>query len=649
MDPILRTRIVDLPGQGLVQVILEQGVAWTQCSSIREYREIDEKVGMGLGKALIRYSVIHEPDHKQRSVFAWTIHHALYDGWSMPRILQRLEVAYKGEVALQEAPLFQRFVKHIMSTDKERTKSFWQTQFEKSEARVFPSLPSPAYQPLANSSISHCISDLDWPDSDITASTAIRTAWSISAAKYSNSSDVVFGATVNGRQANVERVDEMTGPTLATVPVRVVLDWGKTVETCLGQVQAQSVEMAEFEQTGLQNIRQMSAKAKQACDFQTLLLIHPPEEAAHSESEIFAPKDQGSDGDDGDVQLSEFDTHAITIECDLSQCGLNLRIEFDHNILTQRRIERLAAQMEHVLRLLCDPNQAKRRLGDLDLISKGDLEDIWGWNATVPEAVQGLVHDVIIAKARKQPKAPAISAWDGNLSYGELDDLSSRLANHLLHFGVGPEVIVPLCFEKSRWTPVAMLGVMKAGGVCVMLNPNLPEDRLLSIMQQVKPKLVLSSLENKAVATGLSDDKPVVVIDEKLLLSLGVPDSEALPKVLPSNTLYIVFTSGSTGIPKGVRITHANFSSSLLHQHSAHGFDSRPDARVYDFASYAFDTSWQNMLATFDCGACLCIPSEDERRDDLAGSIQRFGVTHCELTPSTVRVLPLATLKSLDT
>lgn len=649
MTPILRTRIVDLLGQGLVQVVLKGQVCWSHCSSVAEYQQADKKVVMGMGTPLVRYAVTDVPDDKQRMVFAWTVHHALYDGWSMPRIMDRLELAYRAEATLQQAPPFQRFVKHIISIDDERAKQFWQGQFEGSEAQVFPTLPSPTYQPTSNTFINHYIADLHWPKTDITASSIIRAAWCILTARYTNSNDVVFGVTLNGRQAAVHEVDEMTGPTLATVPVRVAFDWEQTVEQCLQQIQEQLVGMTAFEQTGLQKIRQMGINAKQACDFQTLLLIHPPEEVAQSTSHLFASKSQGGDEDEEEAQLSQFDTHALTIECDLAQSGLNIRLEFDTNILSQRQVAKLGGQIEHVLRLLCDPAQGTKQLTDIETVSKEDLKDIWGWNATVPETVETPVHEIITAVAQKQPEAPAICAWDGDFSYGQLHDLSSRLAHYLMHLGVGPEVIIPLCFEKSKWAPVAIFGVMKAGGVCVTVDPSLPEDRLNSIVQQVKPTLVLSSQVNKNLATQLSAGKPVVVIEETLFRTLEMPAFDALPKVQPSNTLYIVFTSGSTGIPKGVRITHSNFSSSMLHQHSAHNFDSKTHARVYDFASYAFDTSWQNMLAAFDCGACLCIPSEAERRDDLAGSIERFGITHSELTPSAAMVLPLSTLKTLDT
>ena len=221
-----------------------------------------------------------------------------------------------------------------------------------------------------------------------------------------------------------------------------------------------------------------------------------------------------------------------------------------------------------------------------------------------------------------------------------------------------------------------MLAVMKAGGTSVALDPTLPQDRLLKIIQQVKPSIILSSSANRDLSGRLCEWKPVVVVDDKLQALFDNKTLKPLPEVQPSQTLYIVFTSGSTGIPKGVRISHSNFSTALQYQRGAH--NSGPGARIYDFASYAFDVSWSNVLGALECGACLCIPTDAERRDDLgehlralknawllqsyphtwalliifpntAGSLRHFRVTHVELTPSTASILPHEIIQSLDT
>jgi amino acid adenylation domain-containing protein len=645
--PILRTRIVDLVGQGLVQVITDQLTCWSSnydyIKCLNTYTETDKQLNMGLGSPLVRVAIVEDHENQHKRFFALTIHHALYDGSSLPILMQRLSQAYDG-VELLYPPPFQGFVRHIMDIEQDRATKFWEIQFEDFKAEIFPSLPSATYQPKSDTSIIHYIQDLRWPEIDVTASTVVRTAWAILATQYTGSDDVIFGITSTGRQADIPGVDRMTGPTIATVPVRIQLNQEQTLEQLLLQVQAQAVDMMVFEQTGLQRISQISTGARQACGFQSLLVINPSLESNGHETDLFTNYDNDSSGNKEDSSpSSDFDTHCITIEFNLEHRGSELRIEFDSSVVDKKQVERLVTQLKNILRQMCDPKNTQTKLAKLQSVSEEDLKDIWSWNATVPETVDALVHDLVGETIRRQPDATAICAWDGTWTYIELDNMSTRLAYYLVGLGIDPGVIVPLCFEKSRWTPVAMLAVMKAGGASVAMDSSLPEERLRAIVDQVEPILILSSSKNKELAGRLTK-WPTIIIDNVLLETLTT--TRQLPDVKPCDTLYIVFTSGSTGKPKGVIITHSNFSSAIRHQESAHGFTS--ESRVYDFASYTFDVAWANLLCVLQCGACLCIPSDTDRRDDLEGSIRRFEITHVELTPSVAQTLSLATLRSLS-
>ncbi|KAK8148805.1 hypothetical protein G3M48_009106 [Beauveria asiatica] len=193
---------------------------------------------------------------------------------------------------------------------------------------------------------------------------------------------------------------------------------------------------------------------------------------------------------------------------------------------------------------------------------------------------------------------------------------------------------------------------MKAGGASVAVDLVQPEDYLRVIFQQVKPVLILSSSAQKLIADRLLSSIPpsasVVVVTEDQLSRLPIPQSsDVLPTVDPNSLLYIVFTSDSTGRPKGVSIRHSNLSSAVKYQQTAHNF--KPDSRVYDFASYAFDVAWINVLHTFTAGGVLCIPSEEDRRDNFSESIVRLGVTYAKMTPTMAYVLSPKTAETLQT
>ncbi|KAK8064711.1 hypothetical protein PG994_007349 [Apiospora phragmitis] len=640
--PILRTRIVDIDGEGSLQVIIrEDEFTWPELKSTTHYQDSDRKQGMGMGTPLMRYAITKDADNCYS--FIWTVHHALYDGWSMPLVLERLEMAYDGMV-LQTPPEFQGFVNFIRNVDNDDVDRFWTSQFEHLEAKAFPTLPSPVYQPRSDTAVSHSITGLSWPNTDTTPSTTVKAALSILVATHFNALDALFGVTVTGRQAPVNGIREMTGPTIATVPIRVSVDKESTVDQFLQHLQIQSIDMVPYEQTGLQKIRRISHRARQACEFQTLLIIHPIEDSSRSSTSIFV---EDTDANEGvDESFADFDVHSLTLECDLSSTGVLLRFRFDSSVVEKQYVENLGARLELVLRQLCDTSMTDRKISDIDLVSSRDLEAIWDWNAVVRETIHGIVHEIIAKNALEHPDFQAVRAWDGNWTYQELDDIATITAHHLVGLGVGPDVIVPLYFEKSRWTPIAIMAVMKAGGASVLLDATLPHDRLRSIVQQVNPLLIISSSTNQALAEGLTN-KPTVVLGEGYLEGFNKPALQALPKVNPWNKLYVVFTSGSTGVPKGATITHSNFSSAIRHQQVATGISR--SSRVFDFTKYAFDVSWSNFLHTLAAGGCLCIPRQEEALGNFADSVCTYQANFADITPSVATVLKPADLRGLET
>jgi len=642
--PILRTRIIDLPGQGFVQVVSKIAEQWTESDSLDHLEVTNPSMTMELGLPLNLQSFIIEKETKRR-FFIWTVHHALYDGWSRSLMMNRLEKAYRGET-LGQSPPFQIFAKHLADLNTRRCESFWQELLSGIEALSFPSLPIPAYEPQADKSITNVISNIDWPKGDITPSTIVRAAWSVLTAEYTGVDEALFGVTVMGRQA-VQGIEQMVGPTIATIPVRIVLNKQEPLENLLREVQQQAVESMEFEQIGLQNLRRISSDTERACQFQTLLLIQPRTLAddTNRSRELF----QHSLGDEkvanSDDINARFSNYALQLCCDLGKDDLTLSLVADTNVINELQLQRIQRQFEHIIRLLCK-TKSDVKLGDISITGPHDRQEIWRWNASVPETAAACVHDLIGKTVKtNDPTTVAINAWNGSITYVELDRLSTRLAYRLCSLGVGRGTIVPLCFEKSVWTPVAQLAVMKAGGASVVLDTTTPEKRLLAITRQVQPLVIVSSTVNEQLASRLAD-ATVVTVDMDQLSQL-TDSGCALPVVQPSDLLYVVFTSGSTGLPKGALVTHQNFSSAIQHQQHRLGIVST--SLVYDFVSYAFDVAWSNLIQTLTAGACLCIPSESDRRGNIAQSIQDLRANYAHLTPTVARTIDPAAVPGLQT
>lgn len=276
-----------------------------------------------------------------------------------------------------------------------------------------------------------------------------------------------------------------------------------------------------------------------------------------------------------------------------------------------------------------------------------DLDSIWSWNHILPPTYQFCMHELVSEKARESPDKEAICSWDGSLTYGQIDLYSSFVAFSLRELGVRLHDVLPVCFEKSRWTIVAVLGVMKSGATFVLMDPTLPLARLQNIAQQVGAKMMLSSSQQQDLATLIMpDSEPFVVWKDTFAEPSNLENIPELRPVPSSALMYMIFTSGSTGTPKGVKLSHETYTSSAIPRAQEVGYTK--DSRVLDFASYAFDVSIDSMLLTLGNGGCLCIPSDEDRVNDINGVIRNMRVNYAGLTPSVARILDTDVIESLE-
>lgn len=649
--PILRTRIIDLPDRGLVQAVIKSQDCWTEMKSIDDFINQETQNEMGLGRALMRcglFSTSSEQDAhitSQPYYFVLTMHHSIYDGITTNLIFNTLEDFYHNvEQPILPRP-FQPFLKYIANQDKDAESNFWKARFEGLDAPQFPPLPSSAHQPRTDSVIVHHIKDISWRHDNFTPTTVLYVAFALLGALHSGSSDVVFGTVVSGRKVPVAGIERLAGPTIATVPLRVKIDEDDNVWRLLNSVQKKTTEMIPYEQTGLSIIRQISNEAEQACQFQTFVVIQPEENDLQSRTGLFSSQvhhvwsegqSHGKYGDHG------FNPCALTIVCTIRDANLDIEFSFDSIVLDEPTVQRMSHHFEHIFRTLCSQANDEVPLQNINITMNQDLEQIWEWNAQVPEAVETPLHELISTVAEKQPDATAISAWDGELTYQNFERLTTNIAHNLTSMGVTRNMIIPLVFEKSIFAPIAFFSVIKAGGTGLLLDQTLPESRLVSIIQQAEPALIVSSTSNVALSKKVRGSSvSVFTLDWEVAHAFmknnfdSTSTKESLPKVDPSDLLYAIFTSGSTGTPKGCLMEHRNFSSAVALQQQVLALNAM--SRMYDFSSYSFDAAHWGMFHVLAAGGTLCIPSEDERKNELSESMRRFKTTDVFLTPSVAR------------
>ncbi|MFF2042523.1 amino acid adenylation domain-containing protein [Kitasatospora sp. NPDC058170] len=248
------------------------------------------------------------------------------------------------------------------------------------------------------------------------------------------------------------------------------------------------------------------------------------------------------------------------------------------------------------------------------------------------------VHGLFRARAAHDPEAPAVVAEDGELSYRELDRRSDRLAGLLRARGIGREQVVPVCLERGTDLVVAWLGVLKAGGAFLPLNPAHPERRLAQLVEDCGARLVVASGGRRFAgveavdAAAASPDAPG---------SPEAPDAPGIPEApaewpdlaAPDDLAYLIYTSGTTGTPKGVPVTHRSLVFTLDRVINAYGLT--PRDRVLQLAALGFDTSLEQVFATLVSGAALVLGgARTWAPTELVRRMPELGLTVADLTPA---------------
>ena len=626
LNPIFRTRIVDCV-LGLVQVVVNEDICTHYPSEgLEEYIRRDKSWPMDLGVPLLRSAIVERK-------WVLTMHHAICDHWANAAMLADVRNVYQGRAPEIHAP-FKDFVKYCRGIDKSAADSFWASQFSGSQV-LFPKV-EPGYFAAAKDKY---VKNIQVKLAHKAPSRAllpsyIEAAWALNAHIYTNSESTTFGIVLSGRTPALAGLQTTLGPTITTVPVQVSLSPGTTVEGIIKDRtwQRRRINTSQALQYGLVNIRNASEEAWAASRFQTLLNIRSESASNLDSAEIAFESDEAHGA------------HSLMISFTLSNDSILVEAAFDSSIFSDAQMRRVLCQFEHTLKLLLQV-PAETELQHLQLLNPQDRVDIVKWNGAVPEPVDECIHAIFSARAKLRPTDLAVEACDGRVTYGELDELSNRLADELRRRGVEGGSAVPFAFEKSLWTVVAILSILKAGGACIPLDPAHPRARKQEIIAVAKAKILLTSTTHYNES---SDLVPVVFVVSPHTVAALPNNTHAVHDRNPANQVaYIMFTSGSTGSPKGVVLEHRNLASSLRSIGPRVGW--RRGLRILQFAAHVWDVSMLEIFGALLFGGCVCIPSEEARETGLANFINSHKINWANLTPSVLRTMTPEDVPYLET
>ncbi|KAL4996439.1 hypothetical protein BDV10DRAFT_187095 [Aspergillus recurvatus] len=652
---ILRTRIVLLDGQSL-QVLIKDDAAWDQPKTLDPHSLTSTLRGidMAYGSRLCRFALA---EGNGEHCFIWTMHHAVFDGWTNRLVMDTLHRIYNESISADIQP-YNAFIRYTRDIDSEAAMDFWKAELNGAKRASFPP-PRANRTPAAASESEKTVTRLlkktiAFPSSaktSVTKATILRAAWAVLLARYCDTDNVCFGATVSGRNAPVSGIETMPGPVIATVPVMVRLDRQKTVLSYLEDMQLQASDMVPYEQYGLQNISKISADIKDACDFSSLLVIQPMQifEPGSDKpgDEILVPAE--TDSNDEEVTLEGYFNYPLVIQGLIFDDKVDLHLTYDSDILQEAQLVALGYQFEHIVQQLVTQDTTTT-LADLSVSGPWDLEQAVSWNQHDPEIVDACFHELVEKQARIRPDAPAIRGSDGGFTYYELNTAANRLA-HLLasSYSVKPDDLIHVCFEKSVWYFVAILAINKAGAAWVPLDPSHPKERHMQVVQQTRARVALTSAVHETTCSDLVAHTIQVTAELDAKLAQIEPNSGQNPPastVSPRNSAYVLFTSGSTGAPKGLVMEHGSLCTSQTA--ISRRLRLTPDVRILQFAAFVFDLSIGEIIGPLITGACVCVPSDHLRLNNLAGFIRDMGVNWAFLTPAFTRTLTPSEVPGLE-
>jgi amino acid adenylation domain-containing protein len=568
-------------------------------------------------------------------VLVWSLHHLVMDGWSytslLREVLARHDAALRGTAFDPPAPRpYKEFIGWLRGRDRTAAEAFWR------DALAGVAEPTPLGMDGAARGGEAGFGDHSRHLSAqataalheaararrVTLATLVQGAWALVLARYAGSDDVVFGWTGSGRPEGLPGAERMCGLFVNTLPARVRVPDHAALEPWLRGMQDAQLAAREHEHTALVDVHGWTEVPRGRPLFESILAF-----------ENFPRLDGAANGTGGlavgALRGASSTGYPLTL---LAHPGerMHLRAYQDRARISDPAAERLLGHFETALQAIAAA-PADAPLGGLEILTAEERALVLGaWAAPRRPYPELPMHRLFAEHAARNPEKTAVTAADGSLTYGELEARANRLAHHLASLGVQRGERVGLGLDRGTQRIVALLAIVKAGGAYLPLDPDYPRDRLAFLMDDAGARVVVT---DGAHAPALPmDGRTAVLVDADAdAAEIASHPSEA-PRVDVGvdDPLYVVYTSGSTGIPKGVLLPHRALARLVRGVDYA---DWGPEQVWMHFVALTFDTSAMEIWGALANGGRLAVfPPHQPSLDVLGTWWREQGVTTVWLT-----------------
>ncbi|MGH3899840.1 MAG: amino acid adenylation domain-containing protein, partial [Pseudonocardiaceae bacterium] len=648
--PVLRSGVVWEGVAVPLQVVAHQAsvavtyLDWTALSDTARDDELtrllhaDRAQGLELDTApLLRLVIATLSDTAVAMV--WTFHHVLLDGWSVFQVLSDVFAAHAALASGQPPALlarrpFRDYLSWLSEQDHTQAHTYWRHALSGFDAPTLLPYDQTPTQTHATRSAAWSACELTDLQSQhlhqlaqhngLTLNTIIQGAWALLLSRHSAQRDVCFGATVSGRPADLPGAEEITGIFINTLPVRVTIPDQHTTLSWLQHLQTTQVEARRFDFVSLAHLHTLTDLPPATPLFHSIVVF----ENYPINNEVATTHG---------LHLREH--HAIeTTNYPLTLVAapgphLSLQLGYDPDLFDPATITHITQRLQLLLtRIIENPHQP---VSQLSILSETERDLVLhAWNDTDVVVPVGTVSSLFVEQVGRAPQAIAVVCGGVELSYAELDARANRLAHRLIRLGVGPEGRVGVLMERSVELVVAVLAVVKAGGAYLPVDARAPVERMRLVLAEAGASVLITDVVREQIAREAHGGQLVVVDADASLMeeSVGAP----VVGVWPDSLVYAEYTSGSTGVPKGVAVRHRDVVALAFDRR----FAGDAHRRVLVHSPLAFDAStYELWVPLLNGGQVVVAPPIELDGNTLTRVISEHGVTGLWLTAGLFRII----------
>lgn len=563
-----------------------------------------------------------------------SIFHALFDAHSLQLIFEDVIAIYNNE-SLRENPSFDSTLDQLLRLTKacgEQAEKFWSDLGKQVVPSRFPNMAPLRYDPTPPmiatkvSSMSARRIEEGCRKANITLQAAGIASWSTVLSAYTGESTVTLGVVLSGRTS--DEANNAVFPCINTVPFVCTVKESKT-ET-LQSVMSLSALLHQYQFTPLKD---------------TQRLMGFPNESLFDSIFAFQRISGGDQQHDLWTVVDEKATteYPISLELELRQEVLEYRLTYLPHLIPPKQAKIVLEQLDHLMNyhLASNVSYPPEFSPDASIYSITPAKD-----STLPSETK-LLHEFVEFSADTYPDRTALefvsSIHEGRLtkktwSYQELNAAGNRIAHLLSSYNVQQGGLIGVCFDKCPEASFAMLGILKAGCAFVAIDPGAPSARQTFIIEDSGAQVVLTMSTQSTNFKG-SVKVPVLDLDEINTSRFSTTRLSLEKSVDPQDRSYCLYTSGTTGTPKGCELTHENVVQALLAFQRLFAGHWDAESRWLQFASFHFDVSVLEQYWSWSVGICVVSAPRDLIFEDLANSINLLSITHIDLTPSLAQIL----------